>query len=130
MTTTNIMTTVEVATPKYIRPALKEIDLANVERLMKKTPVMLTDAASIKVQIENARLVKLVAELREKRNLTPLKDDDDFNKCWDAIEAAITLNNSRDALRFVLRENIRLTMEVHEHQRALHLPLMKVHKVR
>ena len=124
------MSTYTVSVNLYTRPVLQEIDLANVERLLKKTPYLLTDTVAIKTQVENARLVKLVIELRSKRNLTPLKDDEDFNKCWDAIESSIQVRNSSNALRFVLRENMRLTREVLEHQKALGLPLMKVHKVR
>ena len=124
------MSTYTVSVNLYTRPVLQEIDLANVERLLKKTPYLLTDTVAIKTQVENARLVKLVIELRSQRNLTPLKDDEDFNKCWDAIESSIQVRNSQNALRFVLRENMRLTREVLEHQKALGLPLMKFHKVR
>ena len=113
----------------YPRPQLSELYQVKVEDLIKRVPPLLIEISAIKVQLENSRLVKLALELRAKRSLVPLKDDADFQKCWDAIEAAIQLRQNKSALRFVLRENMRLTREIHEHQTALGLPLMKVHKV-
>lgn len=114
----------------YQRPALTDLDLANVERLIKKTPLLMYSFVSNKTQLENLRLVKLLKGLREERQLTPLKDDQDFIKCWDAIDAAIKLGQNTNALRFVLRENMRLTREILEHQKALGLTPIKAYEVR
>ena len=120
------MSTAEVI--PYTRPQLSPLDMANVERKIKQCPVMLRSQFAVKVQIENAALVKRIIELRNQRNMTPLKADADWNSSWDEIDSACTANNSDLALRLVLRENMRLTAEIKEHQKATGAPLMKSYK--
>lgn len=120
------MTMPEVTT--YARPQLSPLDMANVEKKIRKCPVLLRDVLSVKVQIENARLLKQVIELRNQRNLTPLREDAEWNKAWDEIEKACQERNGEKALRMVLRENMQLTCEIQEHQKALGQKVMKSYK--